>query len=285
MNIKNYTFRTDFCDELILNHHKDDAIHYIKKQKGQCEITHVSIFKEDNILDKDIGDYITIDFQNINDAKKRKEIIFCIKECLNEIAPYSFEKVLVVGLGNMDVVSDALGPKSCEKILVSSHLFENEKFEYLKGCRNVAILTPKVMGQSGMESAKITKAIVDLYKPDLVIAIDALATSTISRINSAIQINNVGIKPGSGVGNHRKELDKHYLGCPIIAIGVATVTSLGSLLKESLNENVKWNDFVKEDIDLNLIVTPKNMDDILYHLSEIIGEGLNYFIHPDYENL
>lgn len=40
-----------------------------------------------------------------------------------------------------------------------------------------------------------------MIKPDRVIAIDALASRKMERVNSTIQISTAGISPGGGVGN------------------------------------------------------------------------------------
>lgn len=287
---KNVTLRTDFCDELVVKEHQDDALSYVVKEINGCQMTHIKIEKEVNILKKEIGDYITIDFENIHDAINRNKIIECIDQVL-VLLEKEFEKeihkILVVGLGNRDVVSDALGPQSSDQILVTSHLYEAQRTELLKGTRNVATLSPGVMGQTGIESAKIVESIAKLFEADLVIVIDALATSSLKRINSAIQINNVGIKPGSGVGNHRMELSEKSLGCPIIAIGIATVTSIGAMLKEATDKIEREDilELMQEEVDFDLVVTPKNMDDVLHYMCLVLSESLNRFIHPNYEQL
>lgn len=288
MIVKHYTIGTDFCDELIVAEHEDQSIEYKKTIVGNCIVSYVSVLNEHNILNKEIGEYITIDFKSISDAKDRKEIIHCIYECLLKMNDLSkVKKVLVVGLGNRGAVCDALGPKTCDHLLVTSHLYEQNRIEYLKGTRNVACITPGVMGQTGIESANVVVAINTFFKADLVIVVDALATSSLTRINAAIQINNVGIHPGGGIGNHRLELNEDILQCPIIAIGIATVTSIRTILKEIMDHaNLKFDiDNLPEHIDVDLIVTPKNMDDILSYLCQILSEGINQYLHDDYKNL
>ena len=56
--------------------------------------------------------------------------------------------------------------------------------------------------------------------------IDALASRSIDRISSTIQISDTGIVPGAGVGNTRKEISQATLGIPVIAIGIPTVVDL-----------------------------------------------------------
>ncbi len=108
---------------------------------------------------------------------------------------FEISKILVIGLGNREIISDALGPYVASKLLVTAHLYENEDKAYLKGTRNVAVLSPGVMGQTGMESFSIVKSVTQMYHPDLIIAIDALATRNLNRINRVIQLNDTGIQP------------------------------------------------------------------------------------------
>ena len=199
------------------------------------------------------------------------------------------KKILVVGLGNRMITSDALGPGVASEILVTAHLYEYEAAAMLKGTRNVAVIQPGVMGQTGIESSCIIESVAQKYEPDLIIAIDALATRNMRRINRVVQINNTGIQPGSGVGNHRKSLNEESLHVPIIAIGVATVTSVGAILKETMDAcELDFDaalETMKECKHLDLVVTPKSMDDELKHLIYVVSEGINRFVHPQYEQL
>lgn len=283
--VKKYGLRTDFCDEMLVNKHSDDTLHYTKKVCDSYIVTSISILKEENILQKDIGEYITIDFENIYDLKNRKAISACVCNCLKQISPKGFHKVLVIGLGNNNAVSDALGPQTCDKVMVTSHYFMLHKQMPLQGCSNVGVFVPKVMGQTGMESAHLCKLVTAYFKPDLVLVIDALATSSRKRINSAIQMNNVGINPGSGVNNKREAINEQSLGCPVISLGVATVSSLYALIKDVFEEATFPYDIIKKDADLDLIVTPKNMDEDVMYLSGILADGINRFLHPDFEQL
>lgn len=287
---KKVQLRTDFCDELVIETHDDNSLSYEKSTYENCLITDINIKKEENILEKEIGTYITIEYDSVYDQKKRSNIIHCVKHNLLKLIDEihkDIQKVLIVGLGNREVVSDALGPNCVNNILVTSHLYLQNKDSLLNGTRNVGALVPGVMGQTGMESAQIIQGVISIFHPDLVIVIDALATSSTKRINNAIQMNNVGIKPGSGVGNYRKELSEKTLNLPVIAMGVATVTSIGTILSEALvNLEIDKSLYeIAEYIDLDLIVTPKNMDDILHYLVEIVSEAINEALHPNYKNL
>src|SRR5699024_4110019 len=130
---------------------------------------------------------------------------------------------LIVGLGNWQVTPDALGPMTSEKLLVTSHLFQLDYETVSEGYRSVAAVSPGDMGVTGIETRDIIFGIVETFSTDFVIAVDALASRSIERINETIQLSDSGIHPRSGVGNKRKELSKDTLGIPVLAIGVPTV--------------------------------------------------------------
>ena len=226
---------------------------------------------------------------------------------LKEIfGPDEHKKTLVIGLGNWNITSDALGPRSVSKTLVTRHIFKNYNKDYDDDFTEVAALSPGVMGVTGLETSETVKAIVDTIKPDRVVAIDALASRKMERVNSTIQISTAGISPGGGVGNKRKALNKEYLGVDVIAIGVPTVVDAATLTNDVLNmaihtlmeqsgessafyemlnklqEEEKYQ-LIRDSLDpydQNLIVTPKDIDETIENLSIIISEGLNRSLHP-----
>ena len=289
--IEKYTLRSDFADEIITLDTKQDAYEHIEKQNEYIRSNYIKVLKEDNALHKAIGEYVSIEFQDLDDHIIRENAIDAIVDNLKIMEQHlkkKPEKILIVGLGNRMITSDALGPMAAGEVLVTAHLYANEKVN-LKGTRNLATLTPGVMGQTGLESMQIVKSVAQSYQPDLIIAIDALATRNIARINRVVQINNTGIQPGSGVGNHRMALNEQSLHVPVIAIGVATVTSVGAILKEALDEaeidKERVFSYLYDKKRLDLVVTPKSMDDELKQLVYIVSQSINRFIHPDFMNL
>lgn len=287
-----YVLRSDFADEIITLDTKEDAYEHIEKKNEHIKSNYIKVLLDENPLKKEKGDYISIEFQEIDNHEIREEAIDAIVENLQHMKEnmnIDLHKILIVGLGNRMITSDALGPMAASEVLVTAHLYEYETKEYLEGTRNVAVLTPGVMGQTGLESSLIVDSVCQTYKPDLIIAIDALATRNISRINRVVQINNTGIQPGSGVGNHRKAINQKTLGVPVIAIGVATVTSVGAILQEAL-QNAELDkeqvfSYLNDKQRLDLVVTPKSMDDELKQLIYIVSQSLNRFLHPDFLNL
>lgn len=182
-------------------------------------------------LGKPVGSYITIDVKNLKIATN--EDIEKIAQAVNKELKVIINKhikpeehILVVGLGNMQITPDSLGPKVIQDIDVTRH-FLHYAPQYLEpNARMVSAISPGVLGTTGIETQEILKGIVENVKPKLVIVIDSLASKSIERISSTIQIADTGIVPGAGVGNERKELSQNTLGIPVIAIGVPMVVDL-----------------------------------------------------------
>ncbi|MDB3085179.1 GPR endopeptidase [Clostridioides difficile] len=281
------------------------------KELENCIVTKVEVIDRQGteIMNKDIGKYITLEsnLMKFDDDESREEMINYLKEELVDIfGQDKNKKTLVIGLGNRNITSDALGPKSVSKTLVTRHLFKNYNKDYDDDFTEVSALSPGVMGVTGIETSEVVKSLVEKVKPDRVVAIDALASRKMERVNSTIQISTAGISPGGGVGNTRKSLTKETLGVEVIAIGVPTVVDAATLtidvldmaidnliaqseetesfyeMLKKLKEEEKYH-LIKDSLDpydKNLIVTPKDIDDTIENLSIIISEGLNRSLHP-----
>ena len=288
-----------------------DGVVVDTKELEDCTITTVEIINEigSKIMNKEIGKYITLesDLMKFDDDDSREKVINYLKDELIEIfGTDQSKKTLIIGLGNWNITSDALGPRAVSKTLVTRHIFKNYNKDYDDDFSEVAALSPGVMGITGIETVEIVKSIVDKIKPDRVGAIDALASRKMDRVNSTIQISTGGIAPGGGVGNKRKALDKSYLGVDVIAIGVPTVVDAATLtidvldlaidnlievsqensefykMLTKLKEEEKYQ-LIKDSLDpydKNLIVTPKDIDETIENLAIIISEGLNRSLHP-----
>ncbi len=279
-------YRTDLAyDEISKIADEESFICDRKKYKGII-MDHIKVLKKENILEKEMGDYITIEIQSIDDKKTRDTVAEVVAEALKSLMSDNMNKILIVGLGNEQVTADSLGPMVADKIIVTSHLI---KLNAIKDpIRDVSVVVPKVMGQTGIETANLVKAISDHIKPDLILAIDALATNSIERINRVIQLSNTGIRPGGGVGNNRMAIHQDTLNVPVFAIGVATVMSVKALILESLkvldiNDDSIPN-VLEEHTPYKMVVTPKEMDEEVRHLEEIIAMGINQGLFPNFSN-
>lgn len=196
--------------------------------------------------------------------------------------------VMVVGLGNRYVTPDSLGPRVAEMIYVTRHIKEYMPEAIDFSMPAVCSISPGVLGVTGVETAEIVKGVVESAKPDLIIAIDSLASRRAARISTTIQLSDAGISPGSGVGNTRAGLNAQSLGIPVIAIGVPLVVYASTISKDTIeliaNETGLHSDeehlkqlaerVIAEHMG-TMIVTPKDIDSIVKDMSKIIADAIN----------
>ena len=307
----NDSFRTDLADErreLYKTANNMQEVQGIKSEEQQfndnIKKTKVEILDEDGekALRKPKGVYVTIDINNLNTAQDNEieEAATCLSQEIRELIQKHIDnksEILVVGLGNEYVTPDALGPKVIADIDVTRHIL-NYMPQYLdENTRAVSAISPGVLGTTGIETVEILKGIVDNVKPKLLIVIDALASRNINRISKTIQLSDTGIVPGAGVGNKRNEISVNTLNIPVIAIGVPTVVDLATItddcldifigkLQEKGESNDKLNQLKVEDNyeeikealipdDYNMIVTPKEIDDLIVNMGSVIARGIN----------
>ena len=151
--------------------------------------------------------------------------------------------------------------------------------------RSVCSVAPGVLGVTGIETMEIVRGVKEYAKPDMIIAIDALASRRAARINTTIQLTDTGISPGSGIGNNRKGLNSEVFGVPVIAIGVPLVVHAATITQEVISliadktglhgDEEKLKRLAEQVISENLgqmVVTPK---DIVEDMSGIIATGIN----------
>ncbi|MDR3239935.1 MAG: GPR endopeptidase [Clostridiales bacterium] len=277
----------------------------------KIKLTWVKVSSENGAkaLGKPIGNYITLesDAMKENDLETHEEIAKILAQKMGKLVQLKKNAViLVVGLGNWNVTPDALGPKVVSKILVTRHIADSLPEDLEGNVRPVSAIAPGVMGLTGIETVEIVRGVVDRVKPDLVVAIDALAARRTSRINATIQMSDTGVNPGSGVGNRRLGLNEETLGAPIIAIGVPTVVDAATLVNDTMDRMLasmaqqapKGTEFYQMLINLadeekyqliaeilnpytgNMFVTPKEVDAVIERLAGIIANALNMALHP-----
>ncbi len=283
------------------------------EDKGGVKITRVEVTSQSGAetINKPIGNYITIEAEGLSEDDEEAQhqasqmLAEEISRLLIENGVGADEEVLVVGLGNWDITPDALGPKTISKLNVTRHLFEYMPGALEKGVRPVCAMSPGVLGTTGIETGEMVKGISDKTTPRAVIAIDALASRSLGRLGTTIQIADTGICPGSGVGNSRKELSRESLGIPVIAIGVPTVVDAATVADDALEatlealkssstaarpfyemlmrigEDNRYN-LIRETLGnriSSMIVTPKEVDGMIENISDVIAEGINIGLH------
>lgn len=307
-----FNFRTDLALERRDLYRKanklDNEIDGIEteeiEENEKIRTARVKILNEQgaNAIGKPIGNYITIDIQKLKiateeDIQASAEVLAKELRSLLEKHINQKDEILVVGLGNQYVTPDALGPKVINDIDVTRHILEYMPQVLSKDTRPVSAISPGVLGTTGIETLEILKGIVDNIHPKLLIVIDALASRSIERISSTIQLADTGITPGAGVGNTRKDLSMETLGIPVIALGIPTVVEAATIAADSmdlfikrLQEQAQSNEFlnklqeedkyemIKEVLvpeDYNFIVTPKEIDELIENMSSIVARGIN----------
>ncbi len=353
LDLSQYAIRTDLALEAHQLTTERTGVPYIPgvemitKEEQGIRITRVHVQDQQGAqsIGKMPGHYLTLEATGLRrkdtelQNKVATQLAQAFSQFLADLGIGKEAKALVVGLGNWNVTPDALGPIVVENLLVTRHLFELMPEHVDEGYRAVSALSPGVLGITGIETSEIVYGVVERTKPDFVIAVDALASRSIERVNSTIQISDTGINPGSGVGNKRRPLTRETLGVPVIAIGVPTVVDavsiasdtidyvlshMGRQMRESANPapasrltpagfNLpgKPKPFAEEDrpseegkkvimglvgtlpeqekrelirevlqpLGHNLIVTPKEVDEFVEDMANIIANGLNAALH------
>lgn len=286
-----------------------------EKELEHAKVTIITVETDEGVeaMGKPKGHYITIDAPEIrnNNFIVHEDITHVLADQLIELMQLKEDSnILLVGLGNWNATPDALGPQVINKTMVTRHLFQFSPDELHGHMRKISAIAPGVLGITGIETAEIIRGIVDHVKPDLVIAIDALAAGSLERIGTSIQLADTGIHPGSGVGNRRAGINEESVGCKVIAIGLPTVVN-AAVIAHSVVEGVfqefvtspklyqlykgistqtfsKIIDDVLSPFQGNLMVTPKEIDSLIQTTAKIIAGALAISLHPgidreDYE--
>ncbi len=236
-------------------------------QVEDVKVSSVKITPEgEKTVGKKAGNYLTFhvpemrEQDSVTQQKIAKVFAKEFSKFLSELNIPKNATCFIVGLGNWNVTPDSLGPHVCENIIVTNHLFKLQPEQVQEGYRPVSALAPGVMGLTGIETSDIILGVIDKEKPDFVIAVDALASRSIERVNTTIQISDTGIHPGSGVGNKRKEISKETLGIPVIALGVPTVVDAVTITSDTIDFLLKhFGRELKEGDQPSKALTPAGM--------------------------
>ncbi len=297
-------FRTDMADERLKEYEKIGKIEGISSENididDKLRLTKVKVLNEKGKeqIGKDIGTYITAEIKEIEiiTEEEIKKISKIISEQLKEIIK-SYNSILVVGLGNIDTTVDSIGPKVIKNLSITRHLKKYVPELIDENSKEISGIAPGVLGTTGIETQEILKGIIEKTKPDAIIAIDALISRDISRLFKTIQISDTGIVPGGGVGNARKEISKKTMNIPVISIGVPTLVEAATIVADSIDliaeqfeefkeiKNTSIEDkyrlikAVLEPSKYNLAVTPKEVDDLVDNMKNIISQSINSIIN------
>lgn len=281
----NNTRRTDLAAELDLTD-KSNIDEHTETHNG-ITVTTVEVLTDSAAerIGKPKGKYITLDIGKIWLASDKdfEDAASLISDKLallaHELCGKKPESILVAGLGNRRITADALGDETVGLITVTRHIksVNHNLFSMLGGCE-ISAIAPGVLGQTGVEAAETVYGICQQTKPELVIAIDALCARSTERLATTVQLGGTGITPGSGIGNHRRAINRETLGVPVIAFGVPTVVESATLVFDALEEaGIDNPDERLLEVLKNrrgFFVTPKETDTIVRELSRLTARAL-----------
>lgn len=266
----NFKIRTDLAYDSVENYSskKLDGLIETKETIEGVEVTkHIVKDSIKEIINKKPGTYYTIDLnnQNYHDhmvSKKLENVVAKVLLEMIESRNLKDKTALIVGLGNDNITPDAIGPYVVDNIVVTRHLVLNEELH--DGYNNVSAISPGVMGTTGIETYDIIEAVRNKINVDYIIVVDALASSSIARVNRTIQITDTGIHPGSGVGNKRKEISFNTMRIPVFAIGIPTVVDAVTIASNTLEYVIKYLNLEYKDTVPNVNKLSPNKLDLNY---------------------
>jgi len=262
-------YYTDLASERRKANVNSVGIEYEKKPSliGTWERVRVTSEEGERAVMRPIGIYDTLTTERFDmlgedeifDAKEElgKRLCELLEEC--GIFP---GRILVAGLGNKKLTPDSVGPKSAELIKPTLHIseYEPEYFDELD-CSEIAVFCPGVPAISGMDSAANLRTLSERILPDVIFAIDSIATKSIDRLGNTFQLSTTGLFPG-GMGNLHSPITKASMGTPVIGIGVPTVIDCRTVCKDLAEEK-------------NLFISPREIDEITNNAAIVISGAIN----------
>ncbi|MBO4283963.1 MAG: GPR endopeptidase [Clostridia bacterium] len=257
-----------------------------EETEGRFTVTRITVGDavSARAIGKPIGRYLTVAFppqEELGEEERDALLSILVREIRSLLPRTPSEReptVLIAGLGNRAIASDAVGPETVGRITATAHLAERDPglFRDL-GCRAVATFSPGVLADTGMESSDILFGVCRSLRPDYVLAIDALAARSADRLMTTVQISDAGICPGSGIGNLRRAIDRQTLGIPVISVGVPTVVEAGTLVSDSLARAgvpEEDQDALSDRRDC-FYVTPKDVDLSVSRIARLLSDALS----------
>ena len=221
-------------------------------KRGGVTITRVEIAREG--LERPRGRYVTLEVPRVSLLDERDEsVIEPAAAELQALLPPA-GPVLVLGVGNRRVTSDALGPRTVQKIFVTM----GQHAVPVQGIRPVAAVAPGVSAATGLSLQQLAGALVREIRPAALLCVDSLCSSEPERLGRTLQFSDTGLcpaQPGS-----RKHLAAARLGVPVLAAGIPTLME------------------AREGKDL--VVTPRELDSVIAHGAALLGSAINRALQP-----
>ena len=295
INLSNIDIHTDLAIDVIDKISSLDGVKQVIKNVDGVSITDVKLDKK-NSLNKKEGSYITIEFDDVTDTTNYNKVKRLVKmelsSLLSKMNIKDTDTCLFIGLGNAKSTPDSLGPKVSKDIIVTKHIYDLGELD--NKYRVVSVISPGVSATTGIETSDIVDSIVKKIKPNFIIAVDALASGSIDRVNKTIQMTDTGIHPGSGIGNARKEISESTIGIPVIAIGVPTVVDASVIVSDTINYMYKHYAFNKEYsknpkskltfnninyLNKNIVINTKDKEDLFGLIGKLNSDEVKILIN------
>lgn len=285
-----FTPKTDLASEMHeylsrTERGKLDGLTSEKYRVGTLTATEVTVLDERGAakVGKPCGKYVTADIGRLRDVHSDDFRDKCesLAKIFARFLPHG-GSCLFAGLGNRRITSDATGPEAADRFLATRHIksANSELFRTLS-LRETMCVATDVLGNTGVEAAELLRGIADCTKPSFAVVVDSLATSSLRRLATTVQICDSGISPGSGVNNRRCAINKETVGVPVIAVGVPTVADLyavfGDLAGSDGTETAAEPPELPESVRF---VTPKDADAMIRSTSRLIAYALNLALNP-----
>ena len=257
-----------------------------KEHRHGIEATVVTVSSKagEGAIGKPKGTYVTVELGSVLRREKGSfdGAVACIADYLRGMLKLPNRlPVLVAGLGNREVTPDAIGPLTADHILVTRHMVAAVP-ETFGEFRPVSATVPGVLGTTGVESAETVRALAERIGAAAVIAVDALAARDTGRLCSTLQISNTGISPGSGIGNRRNALDQKTIGCPVIALGVPTVTDAATMASDLFQRaGMEVEEGQLRKVSTGMIVTSGDIDRRVREIARVLAYAINGALHED----
>ena len=249
------------------------------QQQAGAEVTWVRVSSEKAAerLGKAQGLYWTLTHPKLPHMlpEERMDIAREVAQMLRMMLPPQGD-VLVLGLGNRRMTADALGDRVVSGILVTRHMQEER-------LRSVCAVAPGVLGITGVETAELALGLAERVKPSAVIVVDALAAMETAHIGTTIQLTDTGIRPGSGVGNHRKGITAETMHVPVIAVGIPLVVYASTIVRDALADMMQREsddaqalaEQLTSGYPRDFVVTPRNIDELVAGLADLLALAIN----------
>ena len=285
-------YRTDLAMErTVYSGGMGEGVSVQTQQAGAASVTWVRIHTASAAkrLGKAEGTYWTMTHPELPylPPEERIEISQQVAQTLRIMLPPQGD-VLVLGLGNRRMTADALGDRVASGILVTRHIQQQAEGKL----RGVCAMSPGVLGVTGVETAELACGLVDRLKPSAVLVVDALAAMETDHIGTTVQLTDTGIHPGSGVGNHRLGINQDTLHVPVIAMGIPMVVYASTIARDALKSIISAERSEDEAYEMaqhlvgqansDLVVTPKNIDELVAGLADMLALAINSALQPFY---